>query len=80
MEPVLDLARRGRGIAYLPHFAVQNCMGSGELVGLLDGVHEKTGSLYLLWPSSRYPLSKVRVFVDFIATRLVREFQGLSRP
>lgn len=80
MDPVLDLTRKGRGIAYLPHFAVQSCMDSGELVELLAGAHKKTGSLYLLWPSSRYPLSKVRVFVDFIATRLVREFHGLSRP
>lgn len=38
---------------------------------------DQAGTLNLLWPASRYPLSKVRVFVDFITRRLGQEFQAI---
>lgn len=72
MEAVLELARRGRGIACLPDFAVRNTVHVGELSNLLPGACEEVGSVNLLWPSSRHPLPKVRVFVDFMAVRVGR--------
>ncbi|MEX1827480.1 LysR substrate-binding domain-containing protein [Luteibacter sp. CQ10] len=84
MEPLLELARRGHGIARLPHFAVDRDIATGRLVDVLPGLPDYGGSLNLLWPASRYPLPKVRVFVDFVAARLARELaigrddQGLA--
>lgn len=73
MEPLLRLAEKGRGIAFLPHFAVRSRLEDGTLVEILRGRSDVRGALHLLWPASRYPLPKVRVFVDFLATRLARE-------
>ncbi|WP_246546132.1 LysR substrate-binding domain-containing protein [Ancylobacter defluvii] len=77
MGPLLELAEKGRGIAFLPHFAVFRKIEAGLLVEVLPAQSKEVGSLNLLWPASRYPLPKVRVFVDFIATRLAREFVEL---
>lgn len=76
MEPLLELAEKGRGIAFLPHFAVHRQIAAGSLVEVLLGQSQEIGSLHLLWPASRYPLPKVRVLVDFLATRLGRELSG----
>lgn len=64
MAPLLDLAEKGRGIAFLPHFAVYRKIEAGSLVEVLLDQNKEVGSLNLLWPSSRYPLPKVRVFVE----------------
>lgn len=78
MGPLLELAERGGGIALLPHFAVYRRIEAGNLVEVLPGQGGEVGALNLLWPASRYPLPKVRVFVDFIATHLAREFTGMK--
>lgn len=72
MEAVLELARRGRGIPCLPDFATCRTIDAGELATFLPGACEEVGSVSLLWPSSRHPLLKVRVFVDFVAVRAGR--------
>ncbi|AYM14303.1 LysR family transcriptional regulator [Agrobacterium tumefaciens] len=73
MDHILALAERGRGIALLPSFAVSKQLAEGTLRELLEGHQKKTGTLNLLWPTSRYPLPKVRVFVDFMAAELGRK-------
>lgn len=78
MGPLLDLALRGRGIAYLPSFAVRRAIADGQLVELLAGQSQDRGSLSLLWPASRYPLAKLRVFLDFVAARLASEFRAIG--
>ncbi|MGF6545787.1 LysR family transcriptional regulator [Paraburkholderia youngii] len=78
MEPLLELAKRGHGIACLPHFAVHRSIESKLLVELLPGKCEQSGTLNVLWPTSRYPLPKVRVFVDFVVAHLAKEFASLS--
>ncbi|WP_179505090.1 MULTISPECIES: LysR substrate-binding domain-containing protein [unclassified Sphingomonas] len=75
MEPLLELAIRGRGIAHLPDFAVRPSMEKGLLVELLPGMVQETGALHILWPASQYPLPKVRVFVDFMSTHVARWLQ-----
>jgi DNA-binding transcriptional LysR family regulator len=72
MDHILALAERGRGIALLQSFAVSRQLAAGTLRELLVDHKKTTGSLNLLWPTSRYPLPKVRVFVDFMAAELGR--------
>ncbi|MGB5084454.1 MAG: LysR family transcriptional regulator [Methylocystis silviterrae] len=67
IEPLLDLAERGLGIACLPDFAVRDRIAEGTLVGVLDDAVRHTGAFRILWPSSRHLSPKLRVFVDFIA-------------
>lgn len=76
MSPLLELAEAGRGIAFLPHFAVSRKIKEGSLVEVLPRLKRNIGSLHLLWPASRYPLPKVRTFIDFVAAKIAPELTG----
>ncbi|MGO4702004.1 LysR family transcriptional regulator [Dyella sp. 2RAB6] len=64
-------AQRGRGIAYVPEHAVRAALAAGELVPVLDDYAKVCGTFYLLWPSGRHMLPKLRAFVDFVGERLL---------
>lgn len=64
-------AMRGRGIAYVPEHAVRKALTSGELVPVLDEYAQVCGTFYLLWPSGRHMLPKLRAFVDYMGERLL---------
>ncbi|MEV8520985.1 LysR family transcriptional regulator [Dyella marensis] len=64
-------AQRGRGIAYVPEHAVRAALASGELVPVLEEYAKVCGTFYLLWPSGRHMLPKLRAFVDFVGERLL---------
>jgi DNA-binding transcriptional LysR family regulator len=70
VDSLLILADEGAGIAALPHFLVDRRLADGRLVEILGGCLDGRVSFSLLWPGSRYPLPKVRAFVDFLAARL----------
>lgn len=74
-DPLVLLAEKGHGIAFLPEPVVRRQLAAGTLVEILPDATE-TGTLGLLWPASRYPLPKVRVFVDFLAGRLAGILAG----
>ncbi|MGY2403355.1 LysR substrate-binding domain-containing protein, partial [Pseudomonas sp. SDO5271_S396] len=57
------------GLAYLPDFAIREWLESGELVQVLHDCTER-GSFRMMWPSSRHPSPKLRVFIDFLKARL----------
>ena len=70
IAPLIQLAERGLGIAFLPPFAVTGQIAGGLLVAILaDRVYE-SGELAALWPTSRQLSPKIRAFVDFLADRL----------
>lgn len=60
------------GVSYLPRFLVADDIESGRLEVLLASTVTETIPLYLMFPKGSYMLSKVRAFVDFIASE-VRE-------
>lgn len=67
------LALHGRGIAYVPEQAARAALASGELVTVLDDCTRTGASLYLLWPSGRHMLPKLRAFVDFMGEHLLAD-------
>jgi DNA-binding transcriptional LysR family regulator len=67
IDPLLDFALAGAGIASFPDFLVRDRLASGTLVPILDGEIEHAGILTMLWPASRFRVPKVRAFVDCIA-------------
>ncbi len=73
IEPLIALAEMGRGIACLPYFSVRDQLSDGTLLELFTGALEQTGTLRLLWPSSRFPLPKVAAFVAFMSKRVAAE-------
>lgn len=64
-------AMRDRGITCIPDFTVRQQLQRGDLVTVLDDYMERRGSFYLLWPSGRQVPPRLRVFIDFMSTRLL---------
>ncbi|MBF0374852.1 MAG: LysR family transcriptional regulator [Alphaproteobacteria bacterium] len=59
----------GRGIAPMPTFMVGPDLRAGRLQAVLTEYEEEGASVHAVWPSARLVSTKVRVFVDFLATR-----------
>jgi DNA-binding transcriptional LysR family regulator len=70
LEPLICMAEQGVGIACLPDFAIAQQLREGVLVAVLDDYTDSSGTLRVLWPSSRHLSLKLRVFVDFLAANL----------
>ena len=71
VEALISAATQGLGIAYLPEFAVRQSLSDGVLQSVLTPYLTEGGKFSVLWPSNRHLLPKLRVFVDFLAERLV---------
>lgn len=70
LETLRHMAIQGHGIAYLPDFAVNAALERGELVRALDEWTGSSSTFWVLWPSNRQLLPRVRAFVDFMAKHL----------
>lgn len=70
IAPLIELALRNRGIAFLPPFAIADRIADGSLVLLLADHIFESGELAALWPTSRQLSPRIRAFVDFMADRL----------
>ena len=67
IEPLLHLARAGKGIACLPPFAVNGAIAKGELQHIL-AEHMMGGTeMALVWPTARQLSPRARAFVDYMA-------------
>lgn len=71
VEALIAAATAGLGIAYVPDFAVRESLNAGALRRVLGDYTTDGGRFSMLWPGSRHLLPKLRVFVDFVAERLV---------
>ena len=70
IEATLSAALGGMGIAYLPDFAVAEALERQALVTVLDTYRLREGSFWMLWPSNRYMLPKLRAWVDHLSATL----------
>jgi DNA-binding transcriptional LysR family regulator len=62
----------GVGIARVKAIGVQHLIQQGSLVELLPDWRGEIYPLYALYPSRHLPAAKVRAFIDFVRSRLVR--------
>jgi DNA-binding transcriptional LysR family regulator len=69
MEALRGAVLAGLGIGCMPDFLAREPLATGALRTVLDGHVDGGGLFSALWPSSRQLSPKVRVFVDFIASR-----------
>ena len=67
---VIDALRGGFGLSLIPRMYVADDLDSGRLVTALDDWSANTTTLYAVYPSKRYVVSKVRVFLDFLIEEL----------
>jgi len=70
IEPLVYLAEKGFGIAFLPPFAVSQQIEEGMLVPLMEEYTRETGEFAALWPTSRHLSPRIRAFVNFLAEHL----------
>jgi DNA-binding transcriptional LysR family regulator len=70
VDPLIELATQGMGIACLPPFAIRSEIADGRLVSILDEWVEETDQFNVLWPASRQITPKLRAFVDFMVEHL----------
>ena len=68
-EVLLQAARRGLGIAFLPNFLVREEIAKGSLVTVLDQYRLPELSVYAVSPPNRFPARKVQAFISFLAER-----------
>ena len=66
-EFLIDLARRGKGIAFAATFVVHEALKAGDLVRVLPDHELEATSIFAAYPSSRQLSSKVRAVVDHLA-------------
>jgi DNA-binding transcriptional LysR family regulator len=48
-------------------------LSTGVLLAVLDNYMNSCGTFYLLWPSGRHVLPKLRAFIDFMSERLLTD-------
>jgi len=70
LEAQISATRRGLGLIYVPDFAVQEYLESGELQSVLEGEIGHGGQFSLLWPGNRHLLPKLRVLIDYLAEHI----------
>jgi len=69
-EAVLSAAIQGLGIAHLPDFVARDAFAEGRLQTVLDQCRAHAGTFWIVWPSNRHMVPRLRVFVDFLTEHL----------
>ncbi|MCC5880582.1 MAG: LysR family transcriptional regulator [Idiomarina sp.] len=67
---LLDAARKGLGLAQLPDYYVADDLAQGRLMSVLSDYSATDDGIWALYPQNRHLSPKVRLVVDFLATKL----------
>ncbi|WP_420067614.1 LysR family transcriptional regulator [Serratia ureilytica] len=70
VDTLIYLAEQGLGIACLPDFAVRQALEQQRLQPVLGDQCRHSGSLKILWPSSKHLTPRLRAFIDIMSVRL----------
>ncbi|QET05287.1 LysR family transcriptional regulator [Cupriavidus pauculus] len=70
VEPLIEMAEQGHGLAYIPNFLVRRQLEDGRLVTVLSDYATDRKVFRAVWPSGRHMSPKIRVFVDYMARHL----------
>jgi DNA-binding transcriptional LysR family regulator len=65
-EALAAAARAGLGIIQTPTYLVADDVSSGKLQVVLADYTKDRGNMWLVWPSSRSEVPRVRVFAEFV--------------
>ncbi len=67
---IAEAACRGRGLALLPEVLIDEHLGDGRLVRLLEGVVGLDSTIAVVYAERRYLEPKVRAFIDYLVEAL----------
>ena len=70
IEAITHALLQGEGIAFLPTFIIAPELKDGRLQSILDAYMDQTVTFSMLWPASRYPSPKLRVFIDYMVRQM----------
>lgn len=73
VETRVCFAMRGLGIACMPDFSVRQALKDGVLCTVLDDYVERVIDLSIVWPAGRSVPPRLRVFIDFMAARILAD-------
>lgn len=68
-------ALAGLGLIQVPRYSVEHDLANGTLIELLDDTPPSPTPVYLLYPRSRQPSLRLRVFIDWIKRVYARHAQ-----
>lgn len=78
MDMVHSALVSGFGVGVLPDFLARGALADGSLQCILRDHLAPPNPMSMVWPSSRHLSRKIRVFVDFISTRLAQEMSTVT--
>jgi len=67
---LLAFVQNGAGVALLPAWLVQDDIAKGDLIKLLPDYRFPRQGIYALYPNTRHVPKKVRLFIDFLQSRI----------
>ena len=67
---LLDMAKRGHGISYLPKFLAYKALATGELKPILTQYSLPMFNAYAVYPKNRFLSQRCRLLIDHIAANL----------
>ena len=70
VEPLIDMAEGGVGLACVPVFTVRRQIAAGVLVPVLGRFLRDVRALRMLWPPDRQLTPRLRAFIDFMGQTL----------
>lgn len=70
LEVIADAAAEGMGLAWLPHWLVDERIASGALVPLWTDRPPATVEAFAIWPVAQYLPLRCRMLIDLLATEL----------
>ena len=69
-DALMEAAAQGLGVTVQPDFIVDDYLANGAVVPVLEGFAPPPLGIHAMLPSNRYLPHRVRVLIDFLATRL----------
>lgn len=77
-QSLLNAAKTGLGIAYLPSFLFEDALSRGDVVEVLPDLPYDDLGIYAVYPPGRFTQPKVRAFIDFLVHEFSAEKQAMS--
>ncbi len=70
MEAMLSATIGGMGAGWMPDFLAADALADGRLQDVLPTLPHQQGQFSLLWPGSRQPSARLRVFIEYMVEHL----------
>lgn len=75
---LLQAAKRGRGLLYMPRFVLHEALAQGDLVAVMNDVQWQSANVYAVYPSARHIPSRVRRFIDLLVDGFAETFEAIE--